>query len=155
MKKMLIIAIGLMFSCLSAKTLPDHYPMINYEKITIQEPLAVFAAQILYVENATVLDLFVQPTESVQCQTFNYVSDVSFIDLAFIYQPILYERSDKINPLVNYDIYNARDVLNEHFNKINPVSNYNIYRPKDKFKNEIVVDNEFRIQTVPKDFELV
>lgn len=128
MKKMLLIAIGMMFSCLSARTLPDHVSVINYEKITIQEPLAVFAAQILFVENATVLDLFVEPTESVQCQTFNYVSSVSLIDLAFIYQPILYERSDKINPVADYDIYKA----------------------KDGFKKEIVVDNQFRIQNVPK-----
>lgn len=132
MKKVLIIAMGLMFSCLSAKSLPDHFPMVNYEKITIQEPQSLFAAQVLYVENCIVSD-FVQPTESVQRQTFNYVSNVSLIDLAFVYQPILYERSDKINPVADYDIYKA----------------------KDKFKKEIVVDNQFRIQNVPKNFELV
>jgi hypothetical protein len=131
MKKMLLIAIGLMFSCLSASTLPDHVSVINYDKITIQEPQSLFVAQVLYVENGIVSD-FVQPVESVQCQTFNYVSNVSLIDLA-IYQPILYERSDKINPVADYDIYKARD----------------------KFKNKIVVDNTFRIQNVPKDFELV
>lgn len=132
MKKMLLIAIGLTFSCLSAKPLPDHVSVINYEKITIQEPQSLFAAQVLFVENVVVSD-FVQPTESVQNQTFNYVSNVSLIDLALVYQPILYERSDKINPVADYDIYKA----------------------KDKFKNEIVVDNLFRIQNVPKDFELV
>lgn len=128
MKKVLIIAIGLTFSCLSASTLPDHVSVINYEKITIQTPPSILEAQCLFVENATVLDLFVQPTESVQCQTFNYVSSVSLIDLAFVYQPILYERSDKINLVADYDIYKA----------------------KDKFKKEIVVDNSFRIQNVPK-----
>ena len=133
MKKLLIIAIGLMFSCLSASTLPDHYPMINYEKITIQEPLAVFADQILYVENVTVSDLFVQPTESVQKQTFNYDSSVNLIDLALFYRPVVYESYTKINPEADYDIYKARD----------------------KISNKIVVDNEFRIQNVPKDFELV
>lgn len=132
MKKALIIAIGLMFSCLSASTLPDHVSVINYDKITIQEPQSLFAAQVLYVENC-IVSYFVQPTESVQCQTFNYVSNVSLIDLAFIYQPILYERSDKINPVADYDIYKA----------------------KDEFKNKIVVDNQFRIQNVPKNFELV
>lgn len=132
MKKMLLIAIGLMFSCLSAKPLPDHVPMVNYEKITIQEPQTLFAAQVLCVENGIVSD-FVQPTESVQNQTFNYVSNVSLIDLALVYQPILYERSDKINPVADYDIYKA----------------------SDKFKNEIVVDDNFRIQNVPKNFELV
>ncbi|MBC7847250.1 MAG: hypothetical protein H7Y10_12235 [Flavobacterium sp.] len=133
MKKMLLIAIGLMFSCLSAKPLPDHLPMVNYEKITIQTPHSIFEAQGLFVENVVVSDLFVQPTKSVQRQTFNYVSNVSLIDLALVYQPILYERSDKINPVADYDIYKA----------------------KDKFKNEIVVDNSFRIQNVPKNFELV
>jgi hypothetical protein len=133
MKKVLIIAIGLTFSCLSAKPLPDHVPMINYEKITIQTPPSILEAQSLFVENIIVSDLFVQPAKSVQCQTFNYVSNVSLIDLAFVYQPILYERSDKINPAADYDIYKA----------------------KDKFKNEIVVDNSFRIQNVPKNFELV
>lgn len=131
MKKVLIIAIGLMFSCLQARSLPDHVSVINYDKITIQEPQSLFAAQVLYVENVIVSD-FVQPIESIQCQTFNYVSSVNLIDLAFIYQPILYERSDKINPVADYDIYKA----------------------KDKFKKEIVVDNQFRIQKVPKDFEL-
>lgn len=132
MKKVLIIATGLMFSCLSAKPLPDHVPMVNYEKITIQEPQSLFAAQVLCVENVSVSD-FVQPTESVQNQTFNYVHDIDVVNIKGFYKPILYERSDKINPGANYDIYKA----------------------KDKFKNEIVVDNLFRIQNVPKDFELV
>jgi len=133
MKKMLLIAIGLMFSCLSARPLPDHVSVINYDKIMIQETQSLFAAPVLFVENATVLDLFVQPTESVQCQTFNYILSVCLIDLVGVYHPILYERSGKINPAADYDIYKA----------------------KDKNSNKIVVDNSFRIQTVPKDFELV
>ena len=132
MKKVLIIAIGLMFSCLSAKPLPDHVPMINYEKITIQTPPSILEAQCLYVENVVVSD-FVQPTESVQSQTFKSNSSVNLIDLALFYRPVVYENYTRINPAADYDIYKA----------------------KDKNSNKIVVDNLFRIQTVPKDFELV
>jgi len=133
MKKMLIIAIGLMFSCLSAKTLPDHYPMINYENITIQTPQEFFASPVLNVENVVVSDFDLQSNESVQRQTFNYDSSINLIDLALFYRPVIYENYTKINPAADYDIYKA----------------------KDKISNKIVVDNSFRIQTVPEDFELV
>lgn len=133
MKKMLLIAIGLMFFCLSAKPLPYHFPMINFEKITIQTPQELFASPVLNVENVVVSDFIFNTNESVQRQTFNYDSSINLIDLALFYRPVVYENYTRINPAADYDIYKA----------------------KDKFKKEIVVDTGFRIHNIPKDFELV
>lgn len=128
MKKFLIIACVLMASCLQANNLPDHFAVINYEKMTIQEPISLFADTVLLVDNDVVLDFIVESKNPVQLQTFNYVATVNVMESKGFYKPIDYESFIKINPFANYDIYNGRDL----------------------FKNELYVDNQFRIQNIPR-----
>ena len=128
MKKFLIIGCGLMFSCLSAMTLPDNVSVVSYEKMTIQEPISLFADTVLLVDNDVVGDFALAIQNSMQLQTFNYVHDINVRDPKGFYKPIDYESFIKINPFANYDIYNGRDL----------------------FKNELFVDNQFRIQNIPR-----
>lgn len=127
MKKFLIIACVLMASCLQANNLPDHFAVVNYEKMTIQEPISLFADVVLLVDNDVVTSFIVEPKNPVQLQTFNYVA-VNVRESKGFYKPIDYESFIKINPLSHYDIYNGRDL----------------------FKNELYVDNQFRIQNIPR-----
>lgn len=127
MKKLLIIAFGLMASCVSAMTLPDNVPVVSYEKMTI-EPVSLFADTVLLVDNYVVSNFIVEPKNPVQLQTFNYVATVNVRESKGFYKPIDYESFIKINPFANYDIYNGRDL----------------------FKNELYVDNQFRIQNIPR-----
>lgn len=126
MKKLLIIAFGLMASCVSAMTLPDNVPVVSYEKMTI-EPVSLFADVVLLVDNDVVSNFIVEPKNPVQLQTFNYVA-VNVRESKGFYKPIDYESFIKNNPLSHYDIYNGRDL----------------------FKNELYVDNQFRIQNIPR-----
>jgi hypothetical protein len=128
MKKFLIIACVLMASCLQANNLPDHFAVVNYEKMTIQEPISLFADVVLLVDNDVVSDFIVEPKNPVQLQTFNYVADVNVRESKGFYKPIDYESFIKINPVANYDIYKARG----------------------KFKNELFVDNQLRVENIPK-----
>ena len=128
MKKILIIACALMFSCLSASTLPDNVSVVSYEKMTIQEPISLFAEQVLLINDYVVSDFVLELKNPVQLQTFNYVHDIDVRDPKGFYKPIDYESFIKINPLSHYDIYNGRDL----------------------FKNELFVDSEFRIQNIPR-----
>jgi hypothetical protein len=127
MKKFLIIAFGLMASCVSAMTLPDNVPVVSYEKMTI-EPISLFADVVLLVDNYVVSDFVVELRNPLQLQTFNYVATLNVSDSKGFYKPIDYESFIKINPNVNYDIYKARD----------------------RFKNELYVDDPFRIQNIPR-----
>lgn len=127
MKKILIIAFGLMASCVSAMTLPDNVPVVSYEKMTI-EPVSLFADTVLLVENDVVSNFIVEPKNPVQLQTFNYVA-VNVRESKGFYKPIDYESFIKINPLSHYDIYNGRDL----------------------FKNELFVDSRFRIENIPRE----
>lgn len=127
MKKFLIIAFGLMASCVSAMTLPDNVPVVSYEKMTI-EPISLFADTVLLVDNDVVCDFSFELKNPVQLQTFNYVATLNVSDSKGFYKPIDYESFIKINPDVNYDIYKARD----------------------RFKNELYVDDQFRIQNIPR-----
>jgi hypothetical protein len=108
MKKILIIACGLMLSSLSAMTLPDHVQVVNYEKITIQKPMELFAYQVLGLEDYVVSDFFVQPQNIVQLQTFRYVHDIDVVDREGFIKPILYESFYTFLPLTNYDLYKVR-----------------------------------------------
>jgi hypothetical protein len=128
MKKFLIIGCGLMFSCLSAMTLPDNVSVVRYEKMTYQEPISLFADVVLLVDNDVVSDFIVEPKNPVQLQTFNYVADVNVRESKGFYKPIDYESFIKINPVANYDIYKARE----------------------KFKNELFVDNQLRVENIPR-----
>lgn len=127
MKNFLIIAFGLMASCVSAMTLPDNVSVVSYEKMTIQEPISLFADTVLLVDNDVVCDFLFELKNPVQLQTFNYVA-VNVRKSKGFYKPIDYESFIKINPFANYDIYKARD----------------------RFKNELFVDNQFRIQNRPR-----
>lgn len=128
MKKFLIIGCGLMFSCLSAMTLPDNVPVVSYEKMTI-EPVSLFADTVLFVDNDVVSDFSFELKNPVQLQTFNYVANVNVRESKGFYKPIDYESFIKINPDVNYDIYKARD----------------------RFKKELFVDSRFRIENIPRE----
>lgn len=128
MKKFLILGCGLMFSCLSAMTLPDNVSVVPYEKIAFNAPESLFADVVLLVDNDVVSDFVVELKNPVQLQTFNYVATVNVRESKGFYKPIDYESFIKINPLSHYDIYNGRDL----------------------FKNELYVDNQFRIQNIPR-----
>lgn len=128
MKKFLIIACVLMASCLQANNLPDHFAVVNYEKMTIQEPISLFADTVLLVDNDVVSDFSFELKNPLQVQTFNYVANVNVRESKGFYKPIHYESFIKINSLSHYDIYNGRDL----------------------FKNELYVDNQFRIQNIPR-----
>ena len=128
MKKFLILGCGLMFSCLSAMTLPDNVPVVSYEKMTVQKPILLFDDTVLLVDNYVVSDFVLEMRTPVQLQTFNYVATLNVSDSKGFYKPIDYESFIKINPDVNYDIYKARD----------------------RFKNELYVDDPFRIQNRPR-----
>ena len=127
MRKILIIACGLMFSCLSASTLPDNVSVVSYEKMTFNAP-QLFADTVLLVDDYVVSDFFLAIQNSMKLQTLNYVHDIDVRDPKGFYKPIDYESFIKINPFANYDIYNGRDL----------------------FKNELFVDNQFRIQNIPR-----
>jgi hypothetical protein len=129
MKKFLIIAFGLMASCVSAMTLPGNVPVVPYEKIAFNAPESLFADTVLLVDNDVVSNFIVEPKNPVQLQTFNYVANVNVRESKGFYKPIDYESFIKINPLSHYDIYNSRDL----------------------FKNELYVDNQFRIQNIPRE----
>jgi hypothetical protein len=129
MKKFLILGCGLMFSCLSAMTLPDNVSVVSYEKMTIQEPIELFADTVLFVDNDVVSDFSFELKNPVQLQTFNYVANVNVRESKGFYKPIDYESFIKINPDVNYDIYKARD----------------------RFKKELFVDSRFRIENIPRE----
>ena len=127
MKKFLILGCGLMFSCLSAMTLPENVTVVPYEKIAFNAPESLFADTVLLVDNDVVSDFIVESKKPLQLQTFNYVA-VNVRESKGFYKPIDYESFIKINPLSHYDIYNGRDL----------------------FKNELYVDNQFRIQNIPR-----
>jgi hypothetical protein len=127
MKKFLILGCGLMFSCLSAMTLPDNVTVVPYEKIAFNAPESLFAGVVLLVDNDVVSNFIVESKKPVQLQTFNYVA-VNVRESKGFYKPIDYESFIKINPLSHYDIYNGRDL----------------------FKNELYFDNQFRIQNIPR-----
>lgn len=128
MKKFLIIGCGLMFSCLSAMTLPDNVSVVSYEKMTIQEPISLFSDMVLLVDNDVVSDFVLELRNPLQLQTFNYVAMLNVSDSKGFYKPIDYESFIKINPGVNYDIYKARD----------------------RFRNELYVDDPSRIENIPR-----
>lgn len=128
MKKFLIIACVLMASCLQANNLPEHFAVVNYEKMTIQEPILLFADTVLLVDNDVVSSFIVESKKPLKLQTFNYVATVNVRESKGFYKPIDYESFIKINPFANYDIYKARD----------------------RFKNELFVDSEFRIENIPR-----
>lgn len=128
MRKILIIGCGLMFSCLSASTLPDNVSVVTYEKIAFNAPEWLLADTVLLVDDYVVSDFVLAIQNSMKLQTFNYVHDINVRDSKGFYKPIDYESFIKINPLSHYDIYNGRDL----------------------FKNELFVDNQFRIQNIPR-----
>ncbi|MBC5840761.1 hypothetical protein H8R23_05030 [Flavobacterium sp. F-380] len=115
MKKFLIIGCGLMFSCLSAMTLPDNVPVVSYEKMTIQEPLSLFSDVVLLVDNDVVSNFIVEPKNPVQLQTFKDVAVPNVRESKGFYKPIDYESLHKMNPLSHYDIYNGRELFKNEF----------------------------------------
>ena len=128
MKKFFILGCGLMFSCLSASTLPDNVPVVSYEKMTFNAPESIWADTVLLVDNDVVSDFSFELKNPVQLQTFNYFTTVNVRESKGFYKPIDYESFIKINPFANYDIYNGRDL----------------------FKNELYVENQFLIQNIPR-----
>lgn len=108
MRKILIIVCGLMVSGLSAMNLPDHIQVFNYEKITIQKPMELFADQVLYVENYVVSDFVIQLQNTVKLQTFAYVHYMNDIDRKGFVKPILYENFTQFAPLNYCYTYEAK-----------------------------------------------
>jgi hypothetical protein len=127
MKKLLFLAFGLMASCVSAMTLPDNVPVVAYEKMTI-EPISIFADVVLLVDDVIVSNFVLELKNPVKWQAFNDVVVPNVRQSKGFYKPIDYESINKINPNANYYIYKARD----------------------KFLKELFVDNQFRIQNVPR-----
>jgi hypothetical protein len=127
MKKFLILGCGLMFSCLSAMTLPDNVSVVPYENIAFNAPESIWADTVLLVDNDVVSDFVFEIQNPVQLQTFNDVATVNVRESKGFYKPIDYES----------------------FIKINPISNYDIYKERDKFRNELFVDSEFIIENIP------
>jgi len=128
MKKFLIIACGLMASCLSASTLPDNIQFVSYEKIAFNAPTELFADQVILTDNYVVSDFVVQLQDTVQLQTFTYVAAINVMQSKGFYKPIDYECFITINPVANYDKSKVRE----------------------KFRNELFVDNQFRIENIPR-----
>jgi hypothetical protein len=108
MKKILIIACGLMFSSLSAMTLPDHVSVVKYEKNTMQELAWQYADQVLCVENYDVSDFDFVIKNIMQPQTFSYVHDINVVDRKGFVKPVLYESFREFQPLANYEIYKVK-----------------------------------------------
>lgn len=122
MKKILIIACGLMFSSLSAMTLPDHVQVVKYEKMSYQEPVQLFADQVLLIDECFNLDFVLKFENTSQLHEFAYVRDIDVVKKKGFLKPILYE----------------------NFNETIPFANYDIYKHKDPFWNEVLFSNRIR-----------
>lgn len=123
MKKILIIACGLMFAQLSATTLPDHIQVVKYEKLKYQAPVDIFVDQVVLVDECVVSDFVLTIENTLKIHSLAYVHDIDVVNRKGFIKPILYENFWKTPP---------------------PFANYDIYKLKEPFWNEVLFSYKIR-----------
>jgi len=109
MKKVLIIAIGMLAFELSAMSLPGNYEIVQKDDSLLKfAPTELYSDVVLFSENQIITDVVFENTITSKISGFQYMASKTIIDLALVYHPIFYENDYGSVSYVAYDFYKTK-----------------------------------------------